>query len=106
MSLESIPLSYYLILSAILFGIGLAGVLLRKNAVTILLSVEIMLNAANLNLVAFSRYITPAAASGQIFALFVMAIAAAEVAVGLALVLTIYRNVKSVNLDEFNLFKW
>lgn len=101
-----IPLSYYLILSALLFGIGLAGVLLRRNAITILLSVEIMLNAANLNLVAFSRYVTPNQISGQMFALFVMAIAAAEVAVGLALVLMIYRNMRSVNLDEFNIFKW
>lgn len=101
-----IPLSYYLILSAILFGIGLAGVLLRKNAITILLSVEIMLNAANLNFVAFSKYVTPSAASGQMFALFVMAIAAAEVAVGLALILSIYRNMQTVDLDKFNIFRW
>lgn len=101
-----IPLSYYLILSAVLFGIGLAGVLLRRNAVAILLSVEIMLNAANLNLVAFSRYVTPHLASGQMFALFIMAIAAAEVAVGLALILMIYRNMHSINLDQFNIFKW
>lgn len=101
-----IPLSYYLILSATLFGIGLAGILLRRNAVTILLSVEIMLNAANLNLVAFSRYITPEQIPGQMFALFVMAIAAAEVAVGLALILMIYRNMRSINLDQFNIFKW
>lgn len=101
-----IPLSYYLTLSAVLFGIGMIGVLLRKNAITILLSVEIMLNAANLNLVAFSRYVTPSEASGQMFALFVMAIAAAEVAVGLALILTIYRNVQSVDLDKFNIFRW
>jgi len=101
-----IPLSYYLILSALLFGIGLAGVLLRRNAVAILLSVEIMLNAANLNLVAFSRYVTPEAATGQVFALFVMAIAAAEVAVGLALILMIYRSMRSINLDQFNIFKW
>ncbi|HZD60554.1 MAG TPA: NADH-quinone oxidoreductase subunit NuoK [Anaerolineae bacterium] len=101
-----IPLSYYLILSAVLFGIGLIGVLLRRNAITILLSVEIMLNASNLNLVAFSRYVTPDLISGQMFALFVMAIAAAEVAVGLALILMIYRNMQSVNLDQFNIFKW
>jgi len=101
-----ITLSHYLILSAILFGIGLIGVLLRRNAVTILLSVEIMLNAANINLVAFSKYVTPAAASGQMFALFIMAIGAAEVAVGLALILTIYKTMKSVNLDDLNLFRW
>lgn len=101
-----IPLSWYLIVSAILFGIGLIGVLLRQNAVTILFSVEIMLNAANINLVAFSRYITPSAISGQMFALFVMAIAASEVAVGLAIVLTIYRNIQSVDIDRINIFKW
>lgn len=101
-----ITLTHYLVLSAILFGIGLIGVLLRRNAVTILLSVELMLNAANLNLVAFSKYVTPAAASGQMFALFIMAIGAAEVAVGLALILTIYKTMKSVNLDDLNLFRW
>jgi len=101
-----IPLSYYLMLSAVLFGIGMTGVLLRRNAVTILLSVEIMLNSANLNLVAFSRYVTPDLVSGQMFALFVMAVAAAEVAVGLAIILMIYRNVQSINLDQFNIFKW
>jgi len=101
-----ITLTHYLVLSAMLFGIGLIGVLLRKNAVAILLSVELMLNAANLNLVAFSKYVTPAAASGQMFALFIMAIGAAEVAVGLALILTIYKTMKSVNLDDLNLFRW
>ncbi|MCL6472662.1 MAG: NADH-quinone oxidoreductase subunit NuoK [Firmicutes bacterium] len=100
------PLSWYLVVSAVLFGIGLVGVLLRQNAVTILFSVEIMLNAANLNLVAFSRYITPNVISGQMFALFIIAVAAAEVAVGLAIILTIYRNLHSVNLDRFNIFKW
>ncbi|MBI4733371.1 MAG: NADH-quinone oxidoreductase subunit NuoK [Rubrobacteridae bacterium] len=100
------PLSYYLVLSALLFGIGLLGVLLRKNVVAILLSIEIMLNACNLNLVAFSRYIAPSDLSGQIFAIFVMAIAAAEAAVGLALVLSIYRNMCSIDLDSFNIFKW
>lgn len=101
-----ITLTHYLILSAILFGIGLTGVLLRRNAVTILLSIEIMLNAANLNLVAFSRFATPETASGQMFALFIMAVAAAEVAVGLALILMIYRNFRSVDLDNLKLFKW
>ncbi|MBS3908720.1 MAG: NADH-quinone oxidoreductase subunit NuoK [Actinobacteria bacterium] len=100
------PLSYYLILSGVLFAIGMAGVLLRRNAVAVLLSVEIMLNSANLNFVAFSRYIAPEQASGQIFALFVMAVGAAEVAVGLALILMIYRNMQSVNLDQFNIFRW
>ncbi|NCO65077.1 MAG: NADH-quinone oxidoreductase subunit NuoK [Candidatus Aquicultor secundus] len=102
----NVPLEWWLILSAVLFGIGLIGVLLRRNAVMILLSVELMLNASNLNLVAFSRYITPNLASGQMFALFVMAVAAAEVAVGLAIILSIYRNVRSVDLDDFNIFRW
>lgn len=101
-----IPISYYLYLSAVLFGLGLTGVMLRKNAVAILLSIEVMLNSANLNLVAFSRFITPSKATGQIFALFVMAVAAAEIVVGLALVLTIYRNVRSIDLDEIHIFKW
>ncbi len=104
--MNNIPLEWWLMLSAILFGIGLIGVLLRRNAVTILLSVELMLNSANLNLVAFSRHVTPNLATGQMFALFVMAIAAAEVAVGLAIILSIYRNVRSVNLDDFNIFRW
>lgn len=101
-----IPLSYYLYLSAVLFGLGLMGVLLRKNAVAILLSIEVMLNSANLNLIAFSRFVTPSKATGQMFALFVMAVAAAEIVVGLALVLTIYRNMRSIDLDEIHIFKW
>ena len=100
-----IPLSWYLILSAALFSIGLFGVLARRNAIAILLGVELMLNAVNINLVAFWRYIDPAKITGQIFAIFVFTVAAAEVAVGLALVIAIYRNRDTVVVEEIDLLK-
>lgn len=99
-------LSDYLILSAILFCIGLYGVLTRKNAVSILFSIEIMLNAVNLNLASFSHFITPIDLTGQIFVLFTIALAAAEAIVGLAIIIAVYRHVKSVNLDRIDLMKW
>ena len=102
----SIPLSWYLILAAALFCIGLYGVLSRKNAIAILLSVELMLNAVNVNLVAFWRYLNPAQMAGQAFAVIVFAVAAAEVAVGLALTISIYRRRKTVVADEIDLMKW
>ncbi len=102
----SIPLSWYLILAAALFCIGLYGVLARKNAIAILLGVELMLNAVNINLVAFWRYLDPAKMSGQVFAVIVFAVAAAEVAVGLALVISVYRRRKTVVADEVDLMKW
>ena len=108
-----IPLSWYLILAAGLFSIGLYGVLSRKNAVGILMGIELMLNAANINLVAFWRYldsnIIPGQAyaiSGQAFAIIVFAVAAAEVAVGLALVISVYRHRKTIAADEIDLLKW
>jgi NADH-quinone oxidoreductase subunit K len=101
-----IPLSWYLILAAGLFCIGLYGVLARKNAVAILMGVELMLNAVNINLVAFWRYIAPLTINGQAFAVMVFAVAAAEVAVGLALIISIYRRRKTVAADEINLMKW
>lgn len=101
-----IPLSWYLILAAGLFSIGLYGVLARKNAVAILLSIELMLNAVNLNLVAFWRYANPGDISGQAFALIVFAVAAAEVAVGLALVISLYRRRNTVVADQIDLLKW
>lgn len=101
-----IPLSWYLYLSAGLFGIGLYGVLARKNAIAILMGVELMLNAVNINIVAFWRYLTPQNMSGQVFAVMVFAVAAAEVAVGLALVISIYRRRKTVDANEINLMKW
>jgi len=102
----SIPLSWFLILSAALFSIGLYGVLARKNAVAILLGIELMLNAVNINLVAFWRYGTIAEIAGQVFAIIVFAVAAAEVAVGLALIISVYRRRNTVVADDLDLMKW
>jgi NADH-quinone oxidoreductase subunit K len=93
-----VPIQYYIFISAVLFCIGVLGVLFRRNAIIIFMSVELMLNSVNLLLVAFSTYHNNA--SGQVFVFFVMAVAAAEVAVGLAILVTIYRNVHSVDIDE------
>ncbi|HID88483.1 MAG TPA: NADH-quinone oxidoreductase subunit NuoK [Anaerolineales bacterium] len=101
-----VPLQWYLILAAALFCIGLYAVLARRNAIAILMGVELMLNAVNINLLAFWRYAQPASATGQAFAAFVYAVAAAEVAVGLALIVSIYRNRETVDVDEINLLKW
>lgn len=101
-----IPLSWYLILSAALFSIGLFGVLARRNAIAILLGVELMLNAVNINLVAFWRYLDPTQMTGQVFAIIVFAVAAAEVAVGLALIISVYRSRKTVVADELDMMKW
>ena len=97
------PLNYFLILSAFLFCTGAYGVLARRNSVLVLMSIELMLNAVNLNLVAFSVNVQEV--SGQVFALFVITIAAAEVGVGLAIVLLIYRNIKSPDLDRVEQLK-
>jgi NADH-quinone oxidoreductase subunit K len=99
-----IPLSHYLIVSAILFGIGTAGVFMRRNAITILLSIEIMLNAVNLTFVAFGRFLGNV--DGQIITFFVMTVAAAEAAVGLAIVISLYRHKESLNPDAFTSLKW
>ena len=101
-----IPLSWILTFSAALFGIGLFGVLSRKNAIAILMGIELMLNAVNVNLVAFWRYRTPDNITGQVFAVIVFAVAAAEVAVGLALFISIYRLRNTVSADEIDLLKW
>jgi len=101
-----IPLSWYLGLAAALFCIGLFGCLTRRNAIGILMGVELMLNAVNVNLVAFWRYIAPQNLSGQVFAIFVITLAAAEAAVGLALIISIYRSYNSVDMNEVNLLKW
>lgn len=101
-----IPLAWYLIFAAALFCIGLYGVLARKNAIAILMGVELMLNAVNVNLIAFWRYMTPGTIGGQVFAIIVFAVAAAEVAVGLALIISIYRRRKTVVADDINLLKW
>jgi NADH-quinone oxidoreductase subunit K len=101
-----IPLSWYLMLSAALFCIGLFGALSRRNAVAILLGVELMLNAVNINLVAFWRYGDVNSMAGQVFAIIVFAVAAAEVSVGLALVISVYRRRNTVIADELDLLKW
>lgn len=100
------PLMRYLILAAMLFSIGIYGMAVSRNAVRVLMSIELMLNAVNINLVAFSRYVDPAAIKGQLFAIFILTVAAAEAAVGLAIVLAIYRNSKTVDMEKFNLLKW
>jgi NADH-quinone oxidoreductase subunit K len=99
-----IPLSHYLIVSAILFAIGTAGVFLRRNLITILLSIEIMLNAVNLSFIAFGRQLGNV--DGHIIVFFVMTVAAAEAAVGLAIVISLYRHRESLNPDAFTLLKW
>jgi len=101
-----IPLSWYLTLAAALFAIGLYGVLARRNAVAILMGVELMINAVIINLVAFWRYLQPTGISGQVFAVIVFAVAAAEASVGLALIISIYRRRNSVVAEEMNLLKW
>jgi NADH:ubiquinone oxidoreductase subunit K len=100
-----IPLWMYLLVAAAMFSIGIYGVLARRNAVSILMSVELMLNAVIINLIAFWRYITPTNMSGQAFAAFVFVIAAAEAAVGLAIVISVYRTRRSVVVEDVNLLK-
>ncbi len=100
------PLSWLLALSAALFCIGLFGVLSRKNAIAILLGVELMLNAVNINLVSFWRYGDVNQLAGQVFAIIVFAVAAAEVAVGLALVISVYRQRNTVIADDVDMMKW
>lgn len=95
------PLQAFLVLSALLFSMGLAGVLSRRNAIVVLIGIELMLNAANLNFIAFWRYsANPEAMTGLVFALFSIAVAAAEAAVGLALIISIYRHYRTANVDE------
>jgi NADH:ubiquinone oxidoreductase subunit K len=101
-----VPLSWYLIVAAILFAMGLYGVVARRNAVAILMAVELMLNAVNINLIAFWRYQTPDRPVGLAWAVFVLALAAAEAAVGLALVISVYRDRDSVIVDELDSLKY
>jgi len=102
----SIGLEHYLILSAILFSIGLYGVLAKRNAIIILISIELMLNAVNIAMVAFSRYIVPLLLTGQVFAIFIIVVAAAEAAVGLAIIIAIYRNRETIDVTQVDLMKW
>ncbi len=101
-----IRLSFLLIFSAVLFSAGVYGVLARRNAVLVLMSIELMLNAVNVNLVAFSQWLRDALVAGQVFALFVVTVAAAEVGIGLAIVILIFRNRETINVDEVNLLRW
>jgi len=102
----TIRLPFLLFFGAVLFSAGVYGVLARRNAVLVLMSIELMLNAVNVNLVAFSAYLRDVVLTGQIFALFVITVAAAEVGIGLAIVILIYRNRETINVDEVNLLKW
>ncbi len=103
-TIQAVPLNHYILLSAIIFSLGVIGVLLRRNAIVIFMSVELMLNAVNLLLTAFSVY--RGDASGQVFVFFIMALAAAEVAVGLAIIVMIYRNTNSIDIKVLNRLKW
>jgi NAD(P)H-quinone oxidoreductase subunit 4L len=102
----TIGLTHFLVLAALLFSIGLYGALTKRNAIVILISIELMLNAANIALVAFSRYITPVALTGQVFTIFVIVVAAAEVAVGLAIIISIYRSRETIDTSKIDLMKW
>ena len=99
-----IPIDFYLILSAFMFVTGVTGVLIRRNAIIVFMSVELMLNSANLTLVAFSSYLGNSI--GQLFVFFVMTVAAAEAAVGLAIIIAMFRNKLTMNIDEINILKW
>ncbi len=99
-----VPVSAYVLVSAILFVTGLAGVLIRRNFIIVMMSVEIMLNAANINLVAFANHLDSLA--GQVMTLFVIAIAAGEAAVGLAIIIVVFRGKIATNVDQINLLKW
>lgn len=101
-----VGLGHYLTVSTLLFCLGLYGVLTRRNAVAILMGIELMLNAANINFVAFNRYVAPGAVSGHVFALIIITLAACEAAIGLALVMSAYRSLETIHVDEINVMKW
>lgn len=102
--MSQIPIELYLVLSAFMFLVGMVGVLTRRNAVVVFMCIELMLNSANLTLVTFSSYF--AQVTGQIFVFFVMTVAAAEAAIGLAIIISIFRNKLTTNIDEVNILKW
>lgn len=101
-----LSLNHFLVLGAALFSVGLFGALGKRNAITVLMSVEVMLNAVNVTLVGFSRYVTPITLNGQAFAIFIITVAAAEAAVGLAIVLSIYRRRALINIEDIDLLRW
>lgn len=102
----SVGLEHYLVLSAVLFSIGLYGALAKKNAIVILMCIEIMLNAVNIAMAAFSYYIVPKLLTGQVFVIFITVVAAAEVVVGLAIIMNIYRSRETIETDKIDLMKW
>jgi len=102
----AIGLEHYLILSTIIFSIGLYGALTKRNAIVILMSIELMLNAVNIAMIAFSRYIVPLLLTGQVFAIFIIVVAAAEAAVGLAIIMSIYRSRETIDVTQIDLMKW
>lgn len=103
-NMQGVPLNHYIIFCSIIFSIGVTGVLIRRNVIIIMMSIELMLNSVNLLLAAFSAY--RGDASGQVFVFFVMALAAAEVAVGLAIIIMVYRNTKSVDIESLSKLRW
>ena len=105
-SRQIMQLEFFLLVAAALFCIGIFGLVTSRNAIRVLMSIELLLNSVNLNLMAFSNFLDPEEVKGQVFAVFVIAIAAAEAAVGLAIVLAIYRNRDTVDMEQFNLLKW
>jgi NAD(P)H-quinone oxidoreductase subunit 4L len=102
----TVGLEHYLILSSILFAIGLYGALVKRSALVILMCIELMLNAVNITLMAFSRFITPIALTGQVFSIFSIVVAAAEVTIGLAIIIAIYRHYEGIDTSGINLLKW
>ena len=100
----NVPLEYYLILSAFMFIVGIIGVLTKRNAIIVFMSVELMLNSANLTMITFASFM--GSSVGQLFVFFVMTVAAAEAAIGLAIIIAIFRNKLTVNIDEINILKW
>ena len=99
-----IPIDYYLLLSAFMFCVGVLGVLIRRDAIIVFMSIELMLNSVNLTLIAFSSFLGDP--TGQMLVFFVMTVAAAEAAVGLAIIISLFRNKQTVNIDEINILKW
>ncbi len=102
----TLSLEHYLVLSAVLFSIGIYGALTKRSAVVILMSIELMLNGAAIAMVAFSRYITPALLTGQLFTIFIIVVAAAEATVGLAIIMSVYRNRETIDVTKIDLMKW
>jgi NAD(P)H-quinone oxidoreductase subunit 4L len=102
----TIGLTHFLVLASLLFSIGLYGALTKRNAIVILICIELMLNGVNIAMVAFSHFVTPLALTGQVFAIFIIVVAAAEVAVGLAIIIAIFRNRETVDASKIDLLKW